>query len=425
MNEDQEQKEHGLVVSNVVIGDKDGLVRRSSALAKRGIELLSYLPWKSRSLFNGSSYLRSISPFRQACEGRAERVVEFDHKVYEHVIKIANLDGRDPLILSAPAAFPRVQEGKEWGIATDPSCFAWSPSGKYLVTGSYNHETALRLFDVLERRFVECFGRHGDMLVHLAWSGSGEYIASASRDWDPHLKLWRCSQYDGVFGRAINGIEQVGEVVSLEGFPPQELDENAQRSHQLMWALNSSYHSGGYRPRSDLQGFGALAFSPKSNQLAAVVHTRTKNDLVVILDVPTLKEIRRISTDGRVRSLSWMANGQALFFSCNGKLFRTLLHPGNETSDADPVGEGFDLCSCHPFRDVVALARGDFVREDVDLKYVGGLISIRNLRDLSVISEYAAPSGIIDQCWSSDGSQLYAISYDGLGVQYELKAPPK
>lgn len=268
MSEDEEK------ATGVVLADKRGLAHRSASLAKRGLESLSQLPWKSKSLFNGSSYWSSVSPFGQACTGRAVKVAYYenayyaDHLFYEHVIEIANLDGTDSLTLSAPAAFPYVEQGKQWAVATAPTCFAWSPSGRYLVTGSDNHEVALRLFDVEERRFVDCFGRHGDRLSHLAWSASGEYIASASHDYDPHLKLWQCGRSDGLFGRVIGAIDLSGEAASVEGFPK-------------------------------LNGFGALAFSPTSNQLAAVLYTPfgIGSDLITILEVPTLREVGIIITE--------------------------------------------------------------------------------------------------------------------------------
>lgn len=400
-------------VTGVVIAGKRGLARRSSALAKRGIELLSQLVWKSKSLFKGESYNRGVSPFGQACTGRAVKVAHnenayyADHLFYEHVIEIANLDGTDSLTSSAPAAFPYVEQGKQWAVATAATCFAWDPSGRYLVTGSANPEAALRLFDVRERRFVECFGRHADGLFHLAWSDSGEYIASSSIVRDPHLKLWRCTWSDDLFGRAIRRIELVAETVSLSGVPKHSFDEIE-------------------REWRGLYGFDALAFDPKSELLAAVSQIRDAHDDIVIFEVPTLRETDRIATNGKVNDLSWTADGRFLLFTCDGKLFK-VAGTGNEL----PLGTNleFDLCACHPVRDVAALARGHFAPVDdqghVDHKWEAGRISIRKIGDLSVISEYVAPLGITDQCWSSDGSQLYAISYDGLGIQYELKESSK
>lgn len=406
MKEDQEPSGGALVSSA-----SRALAHRSAALAKRGLESLSQLPWKLRSLFNGSSYHSSVSPFGEACTGRAVKVAHSknayyaDHLFYEHVIEIANLDRTDSLTLSAPAAFPYVEQGKQWAVATAPTCFAWSPCGRYLVTGSDNHEVALRLFDLKERRFVECFGRHADSLFHLAWSASGEYLASSSEVRDPHLKLWRCTWSDDLFGRAIHRIELVAETVSLSGVPKHLFDE-----------IDREWRG--------LYGFDALAFDPKSKLLAVVSQIRGANDGIVIFDLPTLGETDRIATNGRVNDLSWTADGRFLLFTCDEKLFKVA---GTGSKLPLVTNLEFDLCACNPIRDVIALARGHFVQvaDDqghVDHKYEGGLISIRKLSDLSVISEYAAPSGITGLCWSSDGSQLYAISYDGLGLQYELRS---
>jgi WD40 repeat protein len=82
------------------------------------------------------------------------------------------------------------------GGAMSAVCAAWSPGGRFLVTGSGNHERALRLFDLQRKQFLSVIGYHNDDLYNLCWSHSGKYLASASQHHGPQLKLWKVDWLD-------------------------------------------------------------------------------------------------------------------------------------------------------------------------------------------------------------------------------------
>lgn len=411
--------EEGPLQSDLIQSPRTDLAKRSATLVRRGIESLKRSGWKAKKVSDRGSERRSIS-----ASGKLARSYSLGKEHgKEHVIQVFTIHGVEPVFfLSAPAAFSFYdREGRIWRtteghIAEDAVSFSWSPCGAYLVTGSGNHERALRVFDVRAKRYLWCFGQHGDNLYNIAWSSSGEYIASASTAYDPHLKLWRCSWDQDLFGKVLQKIELVSEATSIQGFPRQSWDKDEQH-----W--------------SGLYGFEALAFSPSSRYLAVVASTRTAGEFVVIFQLPALIEMARVQAPGEITDLAWGPDEATLLFSSNSSIYRTLvnddktdiktpqlashdLNLNDRTQNSTTLP--YDLCSCHPHAKMVAFAEGRFVTAQ---GYVGGRISVRTLEDLSVISEYTCSSAIRDLCWRSDGRGLFAISNDGLGIQYQLESP--
>ena len=403
----------------ILASREHSLVKHSAALIRRGLESLSKVVWQTRLVQPTSS----VSPSGQICSSSHSWIMNDNKRghITEHLVKVASFDKPSAnFTMAAPAAFPRIQTENGWeqisvsslqlilanssyspkgyitANAESAVSYAWSPCGTYLITGSGNHERALRLFDVHGQRYVECFGGHGDNLYNLAWSSSGEYFASASTCYDPHLKLWRCQWNDSLFGRKLEGICLVGEVVALDFIPQHHYDKQEGK-----WC--------------GLYGFQGLTFCPQSSVLAVVASIGGKDDNIVIFEIPSLKEIQRIPIAGELHTISWLKDGISLLFTTwEREVFKLILDlPNNQVTS---TGLSFDICRCHPTLDFVAFAQGRYVES----KYEGGLISIRKLSDFSLVSEFTAPSGISDLCWSSDGNKLWAISDDGTVVQGEL-----
>ena len=385
---------------------------RSASLAKRGLDLVRTLDWDYRQVVPEEVFFAKVSANGQVCRGLDGPSRE------HHIIEVRDLcDEKKPAIsIVAPAQWEYCDEAGTWRrtreghVAEAAVSVAWSPCGRYLVSGSGNHERALRLFDIARRAFVEVLGSHKDDLYHLAWSPDGRYLASASTGYDPRLRLWRCDwdPTSTLFGPTLRRITALCELTELDEHPQQWLDK---QSHS--WR--------------GLGGFTAMAFRPNGSDLAAVAILRDAPDLLVVLRLPDLIEHCRIvaSSKSHIRDLCWSRAGDQLLFTCDGRVFTAEVKSFAHVQP-EQTGVYADLCAVHLRADLVAFAQGRYEGG----AYVGGLVEIREWPSLSAVSHYVCPSGVCDLSWSADGTALWALCKLGGVAEYRNRpsgstAPPR
>jgi WD40 repeat protein len=269
---------------------------------------------------------------------------------------------------------------------------AWSADGRYAITGSGNSEDALRIFDVSERHFFGCIGRHYDDPFWIDWSPSGAYIASASSCYDPSIKLWHCQWEDTLWGGRLGPVTQVGERQTVSGWDDP---------HPHIERLTSTY------------GFHYQAISPDDGLLAVVASKRGdgESQLLILLRMPELEEAFRREVQGCQGSIKWSPDGGVLCVpsSSETRFFDRSLRPigavagppGNPvraawSSDGRSLALGGDPESSHRRRED-SIQSGPFLR----------LVSWPDQR---TIAEGWVEGGIIALTWGSAHHRFIALT---------------
>lgn len=77
-----------------------------------------------------------------------------------------------------------------WHQGGPVSAIAWSPNGKYIATGGWDH--TVQVWDAKSGDTpMETYTGHSELVDTLAWSPDGKYIASGS--WDHTVQVWNAS----------------------------------------------------------------------------------------------------------------------------------------------------------------------------------------------------------------------------------------
>lgn len=371
--------------TGLVLHAGNALVTRSADLARRGLELLRHPAWESFDLGDQDFTFASVSPTGLVATGDG-------HPGREHVVFITSPHQAASARLSAPGTGdPPHAEG--------PHCYAWSPDGRYLLTGSGNHERALRLFDLAKSEFVGIVGRHADDLLNLAWSGKGHYLSSASTTYPPFLKLWKPSGWPIIESSVLNtSVEEVGSISDMSGIPAQAFDET-----RGAW--------------SGLYGFGSIEFLPAGEYLAAAGVRRGDGAFLSIFQVPSLRELLRIpvsgSWSGLPRQVSWMpafsdeTGAGCLVYATNEGRASQVYFEG-EGHEVNELPVKAPMCACNPCAPICAFAwpgYGD--------KSTPQAVSIYSLNSEQVVDAYEASNGVADLRWNMQGTELYILQRRG------------
>ncbi|GCE21360.1 eIF2A-related protein [Dictyobacter kobayashii] len=67
------------------------------------------------------------------------------------------------------------------------SAIAWSPDGRYVATGSWNH--SVMVWDARTGEVITTYNGHSEPVDSVAWSPNGQFIASGS--WDHTVQVWQ------------------------------------------------------------------------------------------------------------------------------------------------------------------------------------------------------------------------------------------
>lgn len=298
-------------------------------------------------------------------------------------------------------------------LASEAVSFAWSPCGNYLATGSGSPEGTLRIFDTRRRKLVYSERRHVRSIYYLNWSPGGNYLISSSLPARPRMVIWRC-KWEGPEGNESPILSIMHEILTLPPFPHHHFDEDLKK-----WF---GYH-----------GFKKCAISPNERLIAGNAGVQPTDEYLILFDLPDLSEVARIDllyedhrslpwgTHSQITSLSWTRDSRLLYFCQYGTLNFVSINSSNTAGRVKATELYFDRCCSNPRFDIIALSKGpDGAFLDEQEGFLNGLISIRQLPNFEVISEFTGPSGIVDLRWSSDGNKLWAMCQDGTAVQAEL-----
>lgn len=360
----------------IVPASSQALTVRSAALVVRGLrDLARDSNWLINKVFTGRSPHLSISPAGQVCaisphvRQRAERVALYDVEL-----------SVPTLALSVP--------GERSAPATDaPATFGWSPTARYLVAAWGAWHPELHLFDLHGKMFLGAFGKFAAFPACLGWSDTGKYfVAAAPGGKTASLRLWETRRA---------GVPLEGRPASEVGVPdwiePQQAgDEFAEE--------------GAFR------GYGRTSFSPDEKSLASVVEIKGDwaDDSIVLLDLPSLRNVNTFEAQGHITDLTWTPDSQAIIYCAAGQAYRLEA----TTEHFEPLPFGAELCACHPHLPL-CVCFSSWLKNSAK-----GRLFLADLSRQTVFDEYAA-EGVVDLRWSLDGAKAYAVTRDGLAYVYE------
>jgi WD40 repeat protein len=361
------------------------LASRSAALVARGLlDLARESNWLVKKIFSAHTPDLALSSTGQVsalppAPTDAARLALYDTEL-----------GRPHVTLSVPAEAPSSRPGL-------PAAFAWSSTASDLIVAHPAWGNRLYAFDLQGKRLVGSFGEFSLFPSHLAWSESGRYFASAcSGGVQARVRLWEASRdWRGEAPFAGSPLSEAGGPRSFdEWFGARPLDTEG-------------------ADETTFSGFGRIAFSPDESALASVVEIEEEwaDDLIVLLEIPTLRRRRTLQAQGHVTGLAWTFDSRYLIYCSAGQAYR--IGPISPESESLPFGA--ELVACHPHLPV-CLCFSSWLRSSAK-----GRLFIADLHQLCVFDEHAA-EGVADLQWSRDGSRAYAITADGLAYVYE---PPR
>jgi hypothetical protein len=287
-------------------------------------------------------------------------------------------------------------EDDEWEsepatVAMGPTSMAWSPDGRFVVTGSANPERVLRMYDVAASYYLGSFGDHGGDLYNLAWSPQGHFVASAST-WSRHqLKVWEC---ESPLGRGL-AIHQRAEVDHIYDYLPWWEHE---------WMVDDFY------------GFGRLSFSPDEEWLAVEVQLRTEKNRVAVYALPDLDDCFSfpLPAGSAISDMSWHSDGTHLLAADHGE---GLLLIGPVSDQVAPrvkrISKNAYRCQVNPHLPFCAIAHrtGGSVGFVSDLELAPRhVIEILKLPEMKVVAQLRGCSSVRQLTWGTNGRDLYGLT---------------
>ena len=367
--------------------------------------------WKSQNVAPGDGY-GWLSPQGIYCRD----VSKYPH----HTLECFN-DDSGSFRFSDSSVHAAINGSWVEGGAMSAVSAAWSPGGRFLVTGSGNHERALRLFDLQRKQFLAVFGHHNDDLYNLCWSHSGKYLASASQHDSPQLKLWKVdwhdiNQFDSV-DHSQHSLFASDELVSK---PINTVRQVAEISRICNHPFNDPYLPIG--AEQGLYGFHAVDINDADSLLVTFASLADSSGRIVVLSIPDLREAFQFEIEQRIESIGWSCESRKVILcSSEGKAFTygpiDPDHFCSPTANELPIGIA-DICKPHPLRSICAFSSGKWWRLDGHTSI--GRISLVDLESLSVISELAPCPPVIDLTWSRDGRNLFALCGDGTRISCDI-----
>src|SRR5579859_3419764 len=179
---------------------------------------------------------------------------------------------------------------------------AWSPNGKRIATGSFDH--SVRVWDALTGNHVLTYRGHSDQVWAVAWSPDGSKIASAGKD--KTVQIWDASS--GANITTYTG--HSAEVAAVAWSPDSKLIASASYDNTVrVWEATTQQFVFTFTNHSD--HVWAVAWSPDGSLVASGSKDKTvqvwnpTNGLGTIVFVYT-------GHTGGVDAVRWSASGQRI-----------------------------------------------------------------------------------------------------------------
>jgi WD40 repeat protein len=183
-------------------------------------------------------------------------------------------------------------------------CTAYSPSGAWLATGTWEDQQNVHVWDVATGTRIQTMAGHEGEVRSVAWSPDGTRLASGSRDHD--ARIWDVET--GALLHAMTG--QEGQVTSV-AFSP---DGKWLAAANLGWLVRLFDVATGQQVRTlkgHEQSVLSVAFHPSGRWLASGASDNTTR----IWDLETGAQVARIPTQTSVSSVAFSPDGEWLALS--------------------------------------------------------------------------------------------------------------
>ena len=361
--------------TQLVPASVQGLAVRSAALVARGLrDLARDSNWLIKKVFTGRSPHLSVSPSGQVCA------------ISQHVRHGTQRAALYDIERSVPTMALSVPGEPDGCPQSAPAVFAWSPTGRYLVTAWGAWKSELHMFDLHGKMFLGSFGNFRTFPACLAWSDTGKYFAAAAPGGkSASLRLWQADA-NGIFTG-----HPTGELGLPERIEPQEAGDE-------------------FAEEGSFRGYGRTAFSPDEKLLASVVEIKGDwaDDSILLLETPALGNQSTFDAQGHITDITWTPGGRGIIYCAAGQAY----HLPIDTMDFQPLPFGAELCACHPHLPL-CLCFSSWLKNSAK-----GRLFLADLNRQAVFDEYPA-EGVVDLRWSLDGSRAYAATSDGLAYIYE------
>jgi len=333
--------------------ERRSLVKASSALVTRGLQdLANRSQWRVRQVCGARRHGLSVSSV-----SRFGHVAFCSSEVFGRVL-IFDPESDEPLQFTLED--DRLTSRDDWQTV---GTFSWSPDGNLLVMAENSY--AEKDTSVSRHQIVLFNIRKRDIRVlrptslyswsqRSAWSASGKHVAVTR--WfnsGPAIMLW---SFD-------------------DGCPVDCVAADESLWNDSTWCA---------------------AFSPDESCLAALGWADS-HSVFLLFDVPSLRLIRRTALSFAPTYLSWHCDGRMLVLG--GELDSGLTESFDpETAQLAklPFDSTSSVC-CHPYKSIAAFASSQ-------------RITVGDLSQGTILSQFDAPNSIEDMCWNADGTILYALS---------------
>ena len=223
------------------------------------------------------------------------------------ILRAANLTKQFPpeayeVIISSLNARPT------YGILRVPhlvDCEAWSPDGKTIASGSWDHK--VRLWETNTGQLLKTLDGHSNEVLSLAWSPDGRTLVSSSRD---GIRFWNAMTGEPLGSKISPGAESVawrpdGKVLASCGH--NGIRFWTATSGQTRYVLDEG------RPCE------TMSWSPDGNVLVS----GNAGQKMTIWDANNRQMLRTLEGhQNSVRSISWNPNGKAIASAGNDNTIR-------------------------------------------------------------------------------------------------------